>query len=231
MTKTSLTERFWRSLTNASVRRGPRPAPRGRMGYNFWQRYWASLTATNLPLPSEEESPNSTVVTPPTRRPATVQPSSGGWFRLPSLPRPAALLAAGGDQVISEATANDGAVTLFVRAPAGVQDSYRLEVVLRDVDAAPAVMSVRYTSMLLLIPLVRPRFGPISAHVLLPRFAAETPWEISAPQPPTRTEAWTTDVVTASVGATLNRATRDAWRQIGGLVDDELASVINQALA
>lgn len=240
MTGVSFASRYWRSLTTGAVRRGPGAAPRVRAGYGFWQRYWASLTGATLPaLPglaaaatTKDSAPSSG---PKAQAEWLVSAPGNGWLRLPPVPQPASLLAAGGGQVVSEATSADGRFALFVRAPSGLFDAYRLEVVLSDVDAAPAMVFVRYggneASRLLLIPLVRPQFGPPSAQILLPGFHAGIPWEISSLRPLERTPEWTTESVAASVNVAWNRTARDAWRVVRELFnDDQLGSVIDQGL-
>ncbi|WP_147268385.1 hypothetical protein [Spongiactinospora rosea] len=101
--------------------------------------------------------------------------------------------------------------------------------------AAPLVTTVRYADVagsdrVLLVPVVRRRFGPAASYVRLPGYAGEE-WTASMTAPVAPDSTWDAATVTLSVGASLNDATRDAWRQVRELiVDDGLRRVIDQAL-
>jgi hypothetical protein len=131
MNDVSFVRRFWHSLAGGKTRHGSPAATRGREGYSFWQRFWASLTGVNLPvLQGRSATMAATTVPAPEAVPAPEVPtawrSGSGWFRLPLVPESAPLLAAGGNQVVSETTSADGRVALFVRAPSGSSAGYRL---------------------------------------------------------------------------------------------------------
>lgn len=58
MISTSTTQRYLAGLTRPAA---PAGTPRGRAGYSFWQRYWASLTRYRLPeKPADADSAAAT---------------------------------------------------------------------------------------------------------------------------------------------------------------------------
>ncbi|MED7930435.1 hypothetical protein SMD20_39855 [Nonomuraea sp. LP-02] len=88
---------------------------------------------------------------------------------------------------------------------------------------APLMTAVRYadgagSERVLLVPVVRRRFGPAASYVRLPGYVGEE-WTASmAPVGPDST--WDVATVTLSIGASLNDATRDAWREVRELISD-----------
>ncbi|MEW2176645.1 hypothetical protein AB0890_09970 [Streptomyces sp. NPDC005406] len=95
--------------------------------------------------------------------------------------------------------------------------------------------TVRYvggagSERVLLVPVVRGRFGPAASYVRLPGFAGEE-WTASVATPVGPDSTWAVETVTLSVGASLNDATRDAWREVRALISDAgLRRVIDQEL-
>ncbi|WP_157849751.1 hypothetical protein [Streptomyces novaecaesareae] len=94
---------------------------------------------------------------------------------------------------------------------------------------------VEYSSLdgpeqVLLVPVVRGRFGPAASYVRLPGFAGEG-WRASVTAPVGPDSTWDGATVALSVGAALNDATRDTWRQVRALITDVgLRRVIDQEL-
>ena len=237
MTGLSFARRYWNSLTEAEVS-GSLASGRGRAGYSFWQRYWASFSGVALPIrpgTATRESAATAVEpsSPASRQHAIGQPGSG-WFLLPQLPGLAALRAGDEDGVIAEIATPDGRVEFFVRRRGGGLEQYRAEVVLRDFDALPAVVSIRYGTtegeQLLLVPLAAQEIGPAASQVELPGFNRARKWETSAPVQVDRATVWEEETVVASIRAALNEATREAWRQVGDVTGGELRRVIDRAL-
>lgn len=195
----SFTRRYWTSLTGGGP--APRTAPRVRAGYGFWARYWASLTLSDLPSHPPRPSPERA-------------------FSGPLAP----MMAASGNQVLTESSSPDGKVVFFLRA------ENLLEAVLRDAEAAPALVSVRYGSQLLVIPLFPQPFGPPTAQLRLPEFEPGTHWESSAMLPWKQDETWTAETISVSAAAAVNQTTKHSWRQVRELVSENLATVIDTAL-
>jgi hypothetical protein len=113
---------------------------------------------------------------------------------------------------------------------------YSLELVVRDVEGtAPLMTAVRFSSLVgpervLLVPVVRGRFGPAASYVRLPGFTGKG-WTASVAAPVGPDSAWDVATVALSVGASLNDATRDAWRVVRALISDAgLRRVIDQEL-
>ncbi|MEV5880515.1 hypothetical protein AB0L75_41335 [Streptomyces sp. NPDC052101] len=101
--------------------------------------------------------------------------------------------------------------------------------------AAPLMTAVRYEGGAglereLLVPVVRGRFGPAASYVRLPGFVGEG-WTASVPVPVCPDSAWDVATVALSIGASLNDATRDAWREVRALISDAgVRRVIDQEL-
>lgn len=239
MTTGSFARRYWDSLTGAQPSHGSPHIGPGREGYPFWQRYWASLTDTSLPRRVDDRTasmPGVASAVPWRQRAVSIQPSSSepGWFSLPPVPDAAPLLAAGDHHVLLEARTPDGSVEFYVHGSGGSAPRYRLEVVLRDPGAVPAVVTVGYgvePRRHLLIPLVGGGIVPPSALVELPGLRARMPWYVSAPSPIRPDMAWGVDTVSVSVGAAANEFTREAWRRCRALVGADLGRIIDEALA
>ncbi|MCZ1014412.1 hypothetical protein [Streptomyces noursei] len=111
-----------------------------------------------------------------------------------------------------------------------------MELVLRGVDVdGPLVSAIRYTQpdgrdRVLLVPVIQSQFGPPASLVRLPGFGDDTAWTAAVPSSVALDTAWDAATVADSVRAALNEATRDAWRQLRELVDDDVRSVIDGAL-
>jgi hypothetical protein len=239
MTYTSFARRYWSSLTGADAPRARLDGRRGRAGYSFWQRYWASFVGMNLPVRKDGAATESAARTPgPSPRPAPGLPAEGqrmrGWFSLPQLPAVAGLRAGDEESVFAGMRAPDGRIEFFVRRSGAIAVQYRVEVVLWDDTALPAVISLRYGTaegtQSLLVPMVAQAIGPPVSQVKLPGFDRRRGWEASGPVPVDRATAWPYEDVVTSIHAAANEATRSAWREVHGLVNDELAQVILQAL-
>ncbi|WP_248958625.1 hypothetical protein [Sphaerisporangium perillae] len=236
----SFLRRYWSSLTDSGPPRDASPAGRGRHGYTFGQRYWASLIGVDLPIRPEGATARDVraVAAPRSPRPARTEPATGHpaarWFSLPALTEPAGLLAADDESVAAEAASPDGRTEFFLRRRDAAGADHTLEVVLRDFDELPAVISVRYRQAggerELLVPMARQDIGPATAQIALPGFDGGTGWEASVPMVVDGTAAWEPATVATSAGAALNEATRDAWRQVRDLVSDDLRRAIDGAL-
>lgn len=241
MNAASVTRRCWRSFLGGGQLHSPRSAERGRDGYTLRQRLWASFIGVDLPSArlarkASTGIPRSSTREEPSREGQRVSRPEPGWFALPSLLAVGGLTAAGGDAVMLEASSPDRRARFLVRSRGIVRPEYSLELVLHGVDAAlPLVSAVRYTStdgseQVLLVPVAPAPFGPPAAYVRLPGFAVGTAWTASGPAPVRQSAAWDPAVVADSVRASLNEATRDAWRQVRELVGDELRRVIDGEL-
>lgn len=237
MTGLSFARRYWNSLTEAEAS-GSLASGRGRAGFSFWQRYWASFSGVALPIrpgtATRESAVTAAEPSSPARRQRAISQPEAGWFLLPQLPGLAALRAGDEDGVIAEIVTPDGRAELFVRHYGGTPGQYRAEVVLRDFDTLPAVVSIRFTAaegeQVLLVPLAAQEIGPAAAQVELPGFDRARKWEISAPIQVNRATVWEEETVVASVRAALNEVTRAAWRQVGDVIGGEMRRVIYQAL-
>jgi hypothetical protein len=238
MNRSAFARRYWSTLTGATASPESSAAGRGRAGFKFWQRYWASFTASDIPVPDNQMAAESATHVPEpvraTHRLPTVRQKETGWFPLPSLSLPASLRAGDEEDVVTEVATPDGQTEFFVWRSGVVPTQCRIEVVLRDFDRLPAVVSIRYGTakgeQLLVVPLVTQLIGPPAAQVVLPGFDGRAPWEASAPVPVDATTLWEKDIVVTSIKAAANEATRDAWRQVASLVAGELRLVIDQAL-
>jgi hypothetical protein len=225
---------------------------RGRDGYPLRQRVWASFIGFDLParsgtVPTSEEA---AVIPRPSpqalRAPQAPQDERrsrqqagrlrSGWFALPPLPSASALTAAGGDPVVLETSSPDSRVGFLVRRRGIVEPEYSLELVVRGVDALrPLVSAISYpqpdgSERVLLVPVVQGRFGPAASYVRLPGFGVDTAWSATDLSPVALGTAWDGATVNDSVRAALNEATRDAWRQVRELVEDDVRGVIDSAL-
>jgi hypothetical protein len=237
MTRSSMARRYWRSLAGAQPVPEALAEGRGRAGYSFGQRYWAAFIGVILPEREDAKAARSLARFPsPSQRARTMpaaDPGPGGWFLLPELHGPAILQASGEGRVIAEAATPDGLAEFFVRR-GGTTGRYLLEVVLRDFDDLPAVVTVRFGTAngvrVLLVPLAPGEIGPPSAQVELAGIDASQRWEVSAPLPADRTAAWDADTMAASVNAAASEATREAWRLVSRLLGPELQRVIEGAL-
>ncbi|WP_406141668.1 hypothetical protein [Streptomyces sp. NBC_01089] len=239
MTAGSIVQRSWRSFIGGRLPRPPRAVERGRHGYSLWQRAWASFIGFDLPTrlggtpafatlppPHREQSPN--------RQPAGRIAS--GWFALPTLPSAGTLTAGGVDAVALETSSPDGRVEFLVRHHGIDGADYRLELILRggDIDE-PLVTAIRYTQpdggeRVLFVPVFQGQFGPPASYVQLPGFGAGTAWTAAFPAFVDLGTTWDAATVAASVRAALNEATREAWRQLRELVDDDVRNAIDGAL-
>lgn len=232
MSTASVGRRVWGSFVGGRVPHPPRGV-RGREGYRFRQRFWASFIGVDLPPAAVARRAAVVPRTSLRREP----PQNGGWYALPSLPAVGGVTAAGDDVVVLEETSPDGLVRFLVRSHGGDRPGFSLEVVLRGLDAdRPLMCEVRYTKAdgrerVLLVPVARARFGPSASYVHLPGFTAETAWAASGPAPVTAGEAWDAGTVADSIRAARNEATRDAWRQAREFVGDHLRGAIDGELA
>ena len=237
MTGQSVARRYWRSLTESRTVPGSLVPGRGRVGYSFGQRYWASLVGVVLPVAGDAEAAQSRArFSSPSQRVRTMPaagPGLGGWFLLPELHGPAILRASGESRMIAEAAAPDGRTEFFVRQ-GGTSRRYVLEVVLRDFDDLPAVVFVRYGTahgeQVLLVPLTSSEIGSPSAQVELAGIDPHQRWEALGPVPADQASAWDAGTVAASVTAAVSEATREAWRRVSGSLGPELRQVIERAL-
>lgn len=244
MTVGSVARRSWRSFTGSTVADRPLPGGRARVGYTLRRRVWASFIGVDLPSvplvagsvlgegPIGGGSPVSRAVRDRSGR----QVLGPGWFPLPQLSRADGLAAAGGDAVLLEASSPDGSARFFVRRRGDTEPLYSLEVVVRGAEgAAPLMTTVRYvdgaaSERVLLVPVVRGRFGPAASYVRLPGFVGEE-WAASVAVPVGPGSVWAVEAIMLSVGASLNDATRDAWRAVRALVSDAgLRRVIDEEL-
>jgi hypothetical protein len=110
-----------------------------------------------------------------------------------------------------------------------------LEVVLREFDTLPAIVSIRYgrndSLRIILVPLDRQDFGPPSGLIDLPQLTDGMPWEASSPLPVAKNSLWPTEILVSSILAAVNGTTRDAWRQIRGIIiDSDTKRIIDKAL-
>ncbi|MER6274558.1 hypothetical protein [Streptomyces sp900105755] len=156
-----------------------------------------------------------------------------GWFSLPILPEAVGLLAATDDRVVLDTRSPDGRIRFVLRRAASDRKTFEVEVILRDFDILPAVITLRYgrddEERELLVPMVRRTIGPSSALVGLPGFDGPgIPWDASPPVPVDDTSTWDPSVLSASVASAANTATRAAWREVGGLLVDDLRRVIEE---
>ncbi|MFJ9447783.1 hypothetical protein ACIRRH_39000 [Kitasatospora sp. NPDC101235] len=237
--------RFWRSFTGGRLQQQlPLAVERGREGYTLWQRVRASILGYRLPARlAPHEVPHVGAVLPPqptgnsqsrTRQQGT-RPAAG-WFELPMLSPAGALTAAGGDVVVLETSSPDGGTVFLVRDLGSAEPEYSLELVLRDVDTdRPLVSTIRYSrpdgcEQILLVPVVRGRVGPTASYVRLPGFRVGTTWAATAALPVGPGAGWDAEILSGSVRAALNQATRDAWRQVRDLVEGGLRGVIDTEL-
>ncbi|MET9882720.1 hypothetical protein ABZZ20_06065 [Streptomyces sp. NPDC006430] len=248
MTFGSVARRSWRSFTGTTYAHRPPTGVRARAGYTLWQRLWASFIGADLPsaplatapvLPggyAEKPTGNRHPVSGAARDRSRPQPLAAGWFRLPQLPKTGGLAAAGGDTVLLEASSPDGSARFLVRRHGGSVPGYSLELVVHGVEgAAPLMTAVRYadgtgSERVLLVPVVRARYGPAASYVRLPGYVGQG-WTASVTVPVGPDSTWDVAAVTLSVGASLNDATRDAWREVRALISEPgLRRAIDQEL-
>lgn len=233
MSAGSVARRSWRSFTGGRRTGVPGTVERGRAGYRLWQRAWASFIGVDLRPRSGTVSTHVLAERSGDRLPAG--PPAPGRFALPRLPAAGALSAAGGDSVVLEASSPDGRAGFVVRRHGSGQHEYSLELVVPDADARPLLTTVTYRQpdedeRVLLVPVVRGPFGPAAAYVRLRGFGPGTTWAATTPAPATPGADWDLSAVADSVAAALNEATRDAWRRVRELVNDEVRAVIDAAL-
>lgn len=244
MTIGSVARRSWRSFTGSTVAHHPLTGGRARAGYTLRRRLWASFIGADLPsaplvaepVPPEKSTGNRHPVSEAALDRSGPRPLAPGWFPLPQLPRAGGLAAAGGDTVLLEAASPDGTARFLVRRHGDTVPVYSLELVVHGAEgAAPLMTTVRYvggagSERVLLVPVVRGRFGPAASYVRLPGFAGEE-WTASVAAPVGPDSMWAVETVKLSVGASLNDATRDAWRAVRALISDAgLRRVIDQEL-
>ncbi|MFF3069182.1 hypothetical protein [Kitasatospora sp. NPDC057936] len=138
--------------------------------------------------------------------------------------------------MVLETSSPDGRTGFLVRKVGVLSPEYSLELVLHGVDAAqPVVTAISYTQVdgrerMLLLPVMQGQFGPPASYVRLPGFGIDVAWTASSPSPATSDTVWDAEVVADSVRLALNEATRDTWRQVRELVDENLRGVIDGAL-
>ncbi|WOX12554.1 hypothetical protein [Streptomyces sp. N50] len=166
-----------------------------------------------------------------TRRREPLLPA--GWFSLPVLREVEGLLAATDDRVALDTWSPDGRIRFVLRRAATDTERFEVEVILRDFDALPAVITLRYgrkgEERELLVPMVRRAIGPSSALVGLPGFDGPgIPWEAAPPVPVDGMSTWDPSALSVSVASAANTATRAAWREVGGLLVDDLRRVIEE---
>nr|BFD94073.1 hypothetical protein KitaXyl93_54330 [Kitasatospora sp. Xyl93] len=245
MTVGSVARRSWRSFTGGMVAHHTPAGVRARDGYTLWQRFWASFIGADLPSghldtvtlllkkPAEDRHPATREASIDRSR---TNPLAPGWFSLPRLPQAGGLAAAGGDTVLLEASSPDGTARFLVRSHGDSVPEYSLELVVRGIEgAAPLMTAVRYAGpvgpeRVLLVPVVQGRFGPAASYVRLPGFVGEG-WAASVPVPVGPDSVWDVATVALSVGASLNDATRDAWRRVRARISDAgLRRVIDEEL-
>ncbi|WP_030263599.1 hypothetical protein [Streptomyces violens] len=244
MSRRSVARRSWASFTGGRRTSLPRAAERRRVGYSLWQRVRASFTGVVLPprpvhVPASASAsvPQQSPQQPPEQRPHA-RPLAPGWFTLPPLPTAGALTAAGSDAVVLEAASPDGRAGFLLRRPAGSVSEYSLELVVRDADDTdrPLLSTVTYAlpdghERVLLVPVVRGRFGPAASYVRLRGFEPDATWAATGPSPVSpEGDRWAPATVADSIGAALNETTRDAWRHVREFVDEGMRDVIDGAL-
>lgn len=241
MTTGSVLARSWRSFTGRTLPYSPPPPGHGRNGHSLGQRVWASFTGVELRPARGRTAAPAPVVLPqprpaPPDRPRAVA-LAPGWFALPQLPQAGGLAAASGDSVLIEASSPDGSARFLVRGPGVADPDHRLELIVDTAGAdRPLMTAVGYTDPdgighLLLVPVVRGRFGPPAAYVRLPGFDAGSTLTASDAHPVGPESSLDAEQVAVSVRAAVNEATREAWRQVRELLaDDSLRAVIDREL-
>lgn len=238
MTDVPVARRYWHRLLESRPTPGQPLAGRGRAGYSFWQRFWASFIGVALPVVADTDDARSrarsAVPSQPVRRMPTTVRVAGGWLLLPELRGLAILRASDESRVVAEAAAPDGRTEFFVRRDRTAQ-RYLLEVVLREPDQLPVFFLVRYETargqQLLAVPLTASSIGPPSAYVELADMDVSQRWAALGPLSGDQATAWDAGVVAASVAAAASEATREAWRQVSGMLGPDLHQVIDQALS
>ena len=238
MSEASLAYRVWAAFTDSEVGSTGQIAARDRSENSLWRRCWAAFTGLSLPPGAR---PHATLQSPvshaagesarPTASPHGHGVPFTGWF---ALPKPAALTASSSGRVITRKASPDGRIECLVRRVSGTPVLYVLEVVLRDVTSLPAVVMVRTREAEqahLLVAVASTVLGPPASQVAFQDFDPEQIWEISAAEPVTEAGTWPVDTIAVSVRAAINEATRNAWRQVRGIIADvELRQAIDQAL-
>ncbi|MGI5473025.1 hypothetical protein [Streptomyces sp. CA-132043] len=139
--------------------------------------------------------------------------------------------------MVLDTSSPDGRTRFLLRRTAGDSAEYRLELVVRDGadKERPLLATVAYTQPggdehVLLVPVVRGRFGPAASYVRLSGFGPDTTWAATGPHPVPPAADWAPATVTDSIGAALNESTRDAWRRVREFVDGDMSDVIGGAL-
>ena len=245
MSTASFARRCWNAFTGITTQEtASRSLTTGRQvaGYGFGQRCWAAFVGLDLPaLPMSALAQPAVLTSVSGRshqaRSNSVQPtpprSAGGWLPLWPQVASSSLRADDGDGLMAEFRSPDGRIDYFIRRLSVSQERYRLEVVVRDAESLPAVISVRSTQTkdgrVLLVPVVRSEWGPSAAQIDLVGFDSAA-WEASGLALVDQAMVWDTSVVVASVGAAANEATRNAWRRVGEIVTEDMRRVITEAL-
>lgn len=238
MNRRSAARRYWNSLIGGwpSETVGPE---RARDGYTFWERYWASLTVSDLP-PRPARATGG--VRPPVVTAAggidwtfgTAQLLKGGWFPLPPIPAVADLRAGDDDDVLAAAASPEG-IEFFVRPGQG-SARYGVEVVVRLEGEFPALVGIRYPATagqrFLLVPIADMRFGVAIARINLPGLESGVLWEASGPRPVADAAEWAAgaDVIAESIQAAASAGTRGAWRAVRDAARGDLQAVIDRFL-
>jgi hypothetical protein len=215
-------------------------AERGRDGYTFWERYWASLTVSDLPpRPAPiigDARPPASVAAPGVGRTAgTARLLEGGWFPLRPVPAGAGLRAGDDDDVLAAASSPAG-TEFFVRPGQPGAAWYRVEVVVRQEGKFPALIAIRYPTaagqQFLLVPIADMRFGAAIAQVNLPGLESGAVWEASGPRPVADAADWTAEagVIARSIHAAATEGTRGAWRAVRDAAPGDLQTVIDRFL-
>ena len=235
VTRPPFARRYWNSLTGA-VSDVVTGNERARDGYTFRERYWASLTVSNLPPRPTQAMQDAWHSMPTTRFPdhsLTATVPKDAWFPLPPVPAIAGLRAGDDDDILASESLLDG-VEFFVRAGHGDFARYRVEVVLRKNEELPAIVKIRYPiatgHRVLLVPVAGAPFGAAASQVELPGLEALTPWEASRPEQVADAIERPADVVVDSIRAAASEATRDAWRTVRDNAHDDLQAVIDRFL-
>jgi hypothetical protein len=229
--------RYWKTLTEADTLPCSSAAGRGRAGYTFWQRCWASFVGVDLPV-RDGVDVKQAATSAPEQRKAPVKHGVGqpwtGWFPLPQLFEPFGLRAGDARRLVADVVSPDGRVEFFIRRSSRAPMGYRVEVVLRDHSEQPVMISIRYgkadSEQVILVPLTRQELGPPVSQVEVPDLHSGLVWAAAPPRLVDRSSAWDTDTVRISVRAAASETTRRAWRQVRDLVGDDMRSVIDRSL-
>jgi hypothetical protein len=240
MSSAAIARRFWNSLTVAIPASSVwSDAERPRTDYSFWWRLWASFTGIRLPILTDASAEGRSTAPAPERRrpvrPALVAEERGaGWFTLPRIPVLAGISAGDERSVVAEIVIPGDQVTLIVRQTPLASTRYSVEIVLREVGERPSIVTIRYGTLtgqrLLYIPVAVDVSGLAASSAEIRGFDPVQEWQASQAVTADQMAGWDEDSVTASIRVAANQATRDAWRQVGGIVGGEIQRIIRRAL-